>query len=217
MTFVPAPPDPPEIEAILWDGFSNGRLAFDIGANAGQTIPILRSRYDLVVALEPAQECIPYLKEHYASDSVYIIDQAVSDGPTHIDLTAAPSKISTGQLVTHGTEGMEWSADEMENGEIRTVIATTLDRLSDYYGRPSFVKIDVEGHELAVLRGGPYTTANKDRPEMLIEIHSEQLGLQIIELLHTGYELEAVRHPHYEEGSTLWKTHFWLRCFPRGR
>ena len=54
----------------------------------------------------------------------------------------------------------EWIKLTTESGRFATkwdkavmVRTTTLDALCQEYGPPAFVKIDVEGHELAVLRG----------------------------------------------------------------
>jgi hypothetical protein len=45
------------------------------------------------------------------------------------------------------------------------------ERLDDIYtGTPSFIKIDVEGHELKVLKGAE-ETLKKHKPTVLIEIH----------------------------------------------
>ena len=93
------------------------------------------------------------------------------------------------------------------------VECTTLDAYAEATGLwPGFLKIDVEGHELEVLRGA--TRILTSGPELLIEIHSEQLGEDIKDLLADDFLIEVVRHPHYPAGSELWLTHHWLRCFP---
>ena len=211
----PAVPDPPEIERVLWEGFSSARISYDIGANCGQTIPKILSFSETVVAFEPAEEAFEYLVATFLNPIVGLSHLAVSSRTGTVELMAAPSKIATGQLVTHGTEGMEWSADEVENGVVRTLDCITLD---DYIDRthmvPDFVKIDVEGHELDVLLGAE-KLINSRPPEMLIEIHSEKLGRDVEAMLRPFYRLETVRHPHYAEGSPLFRTHFWYKCFPK--
>jgi FkbM family methyltransferase len=78
----------------------------------------------------------------------------------------------------------------------RTVMVTTLDReLGDESFRVGFVKCDVEGHELAVLRGAE-RTLRKARPALLIEIeerHSE-VGVEATfeHLLALGYNGWAI-------------------------
>lgn len=213
----PAVPDPPELDDILWAGFQPGEVAYDVGANCGQTLDRIKGFSDTVVAFEPAVEAFEYLRAHYGHRmGIVLSDKAVTSHDGTVDLMAAPSKIETGQLVTHGTEGMEWSEDEMDNGVVRTLPAVTIDRFAlEENLWPDFIKIDVEGHEGEVLRGAMQVLAVK-QPQMLIEIHSEQLGEFIQGLLSESYYLDVVRHPHYAPGSLLWRTHFWLRCFPKG-
>ena len=54
---------------------------------------------------------------------------------------------------------------------ITTPVTVNCERLDDIdYGVPSLMKIDVEGHELSVLRGAE-KTIKKHKPAILIEIH----------------------------------------------
>lgn len=211
----PAPIDPPELDRALWSSFTPGALGFDVGANCGQTLGRIGSLCTDVVAFEPAEEAFEYLVTHFGGrGSITLIPLAVSDSTGTVDLMAAPSKIATGQLVTHGTAGMEWSEDEMANGVIRSLESTTLDDFCASIGRyPDFLKIDVEGHEGHVLAGA--TEVLKRRPQMLIEVHSQVLGDLIAELLQSAYDVRTIRHPHYQPNTTLWRTHFWYVCIPR--
>lgn len=212
----PAPRDPPELDGTLWRDFPHVDVAFDIGANCGQTLPRIRDLSAVTFAFEPAEESFEYLTVHFGGiPFVYLVPFAVSAETGTIELMAAPSKIDTGQLVTHGTAGMEWSEDEMANGIIRSVQSVSIDDFcAENDVEPGFLKIDVEGHEGEVLRGA-VETIEAFRPYMLIEIHSEQLGESITEQLSPLYDLEIVRHPHYPVGSAFWRTHFWLRCLPK--
>ncbi len=208
----PAPIDPPEIENLLWSGFGKGTLGLDVGANCGQSVPHMLRLADLVHAFEPSVESYEVLQSAYANnDQVKTFEKAVSEETSIIKLVAAPTKIATGQLVTHGTAGMEWSDEELRDGVEREISAIALD--DTYPDTPvSFIKIDVEGHEYLVLLGA-MNLIRAQRPEMLIEIHSQLLGDQIEELLHPLYRLNVIRHPHYSEGTELWRTHFWMQCF----
>lgn len=213
MLVTPAVPDPPEIQALLWEGFSSTDCAYDVGANCGQTIGHISKFSDFVVAFEPSEESFQYLLNRYQHLSdVLLCSLAVSDNDIAVDLVAVDGKIDTGQLVTDGTPGMEWSPD-LGNGSVRKLPAVTLDKFafeSDKW--PGFIKIDVEGHEWKVLQGAKRVL--RTGPEMLIEVHSEELGQKIHGLLSSDFRIDVVRHPHYSPGSPLWKTHFWYKCFP---
>lgn len=206
----PASIDPPEIWHRLWDGFE-GDVGWDVGANCGQTVPIMQERFNQVYAFEPAAECWEYLQQFEGHYSWLPI--ALSDDNDEIELIALPDKIDTGQLVTAGTHGMEWNAD-VPDALRRAVPAYTVDHMveSKKIEPPDFMKIDTEGHELKVLFGARQTLAVR-RPDLLIEFHSPTLHDSCQTLLEQyGYKVETVRHPHYPSGTAMWFTHGWLRA-----
>lgn len=205
----PAPIDPPEVHALLWDGYG-GEVGWDIGANCGQTLPEMTKRFKTVHAFEPAEECWPYLAG-FAGVNLHKI--ALSDVNGTIDLVAIPDKIDTGQLVTGNCEGMEWNP-KSPNGVLRKLEARTVDSVAAELGVPSFMKIDVEGHEEKVLNGAR-GVLDEFTPDLLIEFHSPQLYDFILELLDDlAYaDVQVVRHPHYPKESHLWHQHGWIKAF----
>jgi FkbM family methyltransferase len=208
----PAAIDPPQVWPQLWQGFS-GHTGWDIGANCGQTIPVMLEKFDHVVAFEPAVECASYLFELGTVDTLTYLPYAVSDTDGEIDLLALPDKIDTGQLVTAGTHGMEWNPDRPD-AVIRTVTARSVDSLiaDNVLSPPDFMKIDVEGHELKVLFGAKRTLA-LTRPDLLIEFHSHDLHRLVKQTLDSyGYTCATIRHPHYQPGTELWFGHGWIRA-----
>lgn len=218
MTFTPAPIDPPEIHSVLWEGFS-GEVGWDIGANAGQSLGEMAQRFSRVHTFEPAEECLPTLRnnaEQLGNVTVHAV--ALSNSTGTVDLVDIPDKIDTGQLVSYEAEGMEYDAKQ-QGGKTRQVECYTVDDYVALLGSqeiPDFMKIDVEGHELYVLDGAAETIRNW-QPDMLIEIHSKILGDAIIKFLEGfAYDIEIVRHPHYTASRGLahmYEVHYWLRCF----
>lgn len=213
-----APIDPPEIDRLLWQDFCGDEgvesVGWDIGANGGQSLQHMLARFDRVIAFEPAEECQSLLGAWYTnhSDRLVICPIAVSDVDGAVELLAVPDKIATGQLVTDAIKDMEWDADDPA-AFIRQVPCQTIDSLSTVHGSPDFMKIDVEGHEMSVLRGAKRLLA-ENPPDMLIEFHATELYHQCIELLTAAkYTITTVRHPHYAPGSDFWHMHGWLRCF----
>jgi len=134
----------------------SGDLAFDIGAHVGDRIASFRRLGVRVIAVEPQPLCQRALRLLHGRDpSVTLVSAAVGEssrrGTLHVNRTnptvstLSPDFIATSATAV-GWEGQVWD-DRIE------VPLTTLDALIATHGLPQFVKIDVEGHELAVLRG----------------------------------------------------------------
>lgn len=206
----PAAIDPPEVWPALWADVT-GTVGYDVGANCGQTIPVMLDKFQQVYAFEPAQECWPYLNQ-FAGNLTWL-PIGLSDTDDDVDLISLPDKIDTGQLVTAGTHGMEWDPDTPD-AQVRTIVCRTVDSLiaGGEILAPQFMKIDVEGHELRVLFGARQTLA-VHRPDLLVEFHSQQLHSSVKALLEQfGYTCTTIRHPHYRAGTTLWFSHGWLKA-----
>jgi FkbM family methyltransferase len=78
-----------------------------------------------------------------------------------------------------------------------TVAVTTIDEVSKRFFPPDFIKIDVEGAELNVLRGATETLLSA-RPIMLIEIGSEDSLLNVQAFLKkSDYILRPASAPNY--------------------
>lgn len=216
MTITPAPIDPPEIHEKLWGGWS-GQVGWDIGANTGQSLGEMSQRFERVETFEPAEECLEQLRENAKMlGNVKVHDLALSDMRGDITLIDIPDKINTGQLVSIEADGMEYDAKQPD-AKYRQVAAWTVDALVLNFGfPPNFMKIDVEGHEMKVLKGA-YRTIKEHRPNMLIEIHSAKLGEQVRTFLEMfDYEIETVRHPHYTASRGLahmYDVHFWYKAY----
>lgn len=130
-----------------------GDIYFDVGANEGNRIlPILNMGIK-IIAIEPQAELINNLKEKFGNH-ITIVPKGL--GATedkkimHISVDHVFSSFSKKWISSTKESGrlakIEWN-------EKREIEMTTLDNLIDQYGVPNFVKIDVEGYELDVLKG----------------------------------------------------------------
>ncbi|SJZ33208.1 methyltransferase, FkbM family [Enhydrobacter aerosaccus] len=137
--------------------------ALDVGANDGSYVHYLRRHAQHVVAFEPMPKLAAALNEKFPR-GVTIEAIALSDRTGTIELrmpvvdgvaVEGCSTVSDSAAATYpGYRGIEVRMDKLDNV---------------YRGEAGFIKIDVEGHEQAVLDGA-VATVQRCRPRMLVEV-----------------------------------------------
>lgn len=140
-----------------------GTLAIDVGANKGLYVDHLRSVGANVVAFEPYPHMAQQLRRFYRG-SVNVQNVALSDKRGHAQLRLPKNNVSWATLAE--TNRLEM-ADTSRGIETLDVEVRTLDEFE--FRNVSFIKIDVEGHEEAVLKGAQATLI-ANQPCLLIEI-----------------------------------------------
>lgn len=140
----------------LYAGFvKSGDLVFDIGAHAGNRTRAFAALGCRVIAVEPQPDFARLLRALFGSPQVEVVEAALGEQPGTASLAISDRTPTVTTLAADwrdarsrepGFDGVRW------NRRI-DVETTTLDLLIDRWGMPSFVKIDVEGAEPAVLAG----------------------------------------------------------------
>lgn len=137
----------PHVTACLRDHTPEGGRAFDVGAHLGHHTIAMRQAVGptgSVYAFEPNEAVLPYLRktlDRNGFSNVTLVEKAVSD-------TSGTARLVHGS----GNRGTASLADGRAGDggdEIRTV--TLADHLED--GPIDVLKMDIEGHESAALRG----------------------------------------------------------------
>lgn len=133
-----------------------GDLAFDVGAHVGDRTASFRRLGAVVVAVEPQPPLARVLRlAHGRDDGVAVVAAAVGRtagrltlrlNPVNPTVATASSAFIEAAQGAPGWEGQDW------RGTVE-VACVTLDGLVALYGRPAFVKIDVEGYEAEALAG----------------------------------------------------------------
>ena len=133
----------------------SGKIVFDIGANVGNRTAVFRNLDAVVVAVDPQPSCVTRLRKRFGADP------KVTVVPTALGEREGEAELLVSDASTISSLSPEWVDAVRKSGRFgayrwnRTVVVplTTLDKLIGKYGVPAFVKIDVEGFELPVLKG----------------------------------------------------------------
>lgn len=133
-----------------------GDLCFDIGANLGSRIEVFLALGATVVAVEPQDSCMEYLRVRFGNNpKVYLthtgLDEKDGTRELLINSNDSPTASMSRERITTITEARHLIAYTWDKTEV--VRVTTLDSLIAQHGTPAFCKIDVEGFEYQVLKG----------------------------------------------------------------
>jgi len=159
-----------EASANLFGMLKENFLVFDIGAHIGYYTVILSSllKNGRIIAFEPDGENLKYLKKNVEENSltnVTIMNKAVSNKAGE---SVFYKDINTGRTSSLETDAWHPNAAKTRQEVVSTI---TIDEAANQYGIPNFIKCDVEGHELSVLKGAMKVLPHK--PILFLEVIKE--------------------------------------------
>ena len=172
----------PLVQEWLCTYVKPGWVVYDVGAHIG-FFTLLLSRLvgegGKVFAFEPDPANAKRLRETVTLNramNVRIVPQAVSGNEGTVHFQADHETMSHIVTVTHG--------GETQGAGIIEVRATTLDAFvtGNHNPPPQLIKLDVEGHEDAVLAGS-LRILKMHRPLILCEIHNAHAGVAVWTIL----------------------------------
>jgi FkbM family methyltransferase len=151
------------------------RCCFDIGAHAGLYSLVFAGHAERTCAFEPWPPNISWLMRTLAWNSASRI-------------TVLPWAISSQTGLQAFEEGAHSSMGRLETSGTFPVFAVSLHDFIAHYGlEPELMKVDVEGAETDVLRGG-IDFLRERKPAILLSVHGPDRRRECLELLaEIGY------------------------------
>lgn len=128
-------------------------IVFDVGSNLGDKSEIFLSLGAKVIGFEPQLECCEYSIRRFINTNFLVenigLDNKVGTEKIYIASYHTISSMSEKFIEESKKERfVEYSWNNQ-----RIIKTDTLDNMIYKYGKPAFIKIDVEGYELNVLQG----------------------------------------------------------------
>ncbi len=169
-------------------------FAIDIGANIGLWSKDLSKYFDNLVCFEPNPFCQNFLKKNINMVKSKIYSYALGEKEETNKLFIHPSNSGASSLVNRIK--LESKSDNKHvYGEFpkeTQTINTIVKKLDTFkYRKIDFIKIDVQGFELSVLKGA-YNTLKNNKPVLCIEEDDPKNSLIIPYLKDLNYELVDV-------------------------
>jgi FkbM family methyltransferase len=171
------------------------RTSIDVGAHAGSYTWFLRRYSTRCIAFEPNPQLAAVLRRRFPA-GVDVRDLALSDHPGKavLRIPVRSAKPDPGRATIEADNLLAGASAILGEAEVEIV---TLDQAID---EPiGFIKIDVEGHELKVLRGAERILA-EHQPNMILELEDRHnpgivaaAFAHLGERAYRGWFLEAAR------------------------
>jgi FkbM family methyltransferase len=211
-------PDVPELKFLPRYQTRPGTTVFDLGAHQGVYALMLAhavGRHGRVIAVEANRFNVDVIRANCRLNKVRNVV------PVHAAVAEQPGTISFGRGNNGQVDAGGMHADSQE------VPAVTIDGLTERYGRPAMVFLDIEGYECQALRGAKATL--ETRPDVFIEVHVgyglEDFGGSVEELLgffpeddyelYGSNEIDRYPKPFVGQGREIAKDRFYLTAIAK--
>lgn len=147
-----------------------GKVVYDVGAFQGLTAMFFSQSAKMVIAFEPNPlNCAKAFQNILANrlGNVFVLNAAAAEERGELSFVYEDNMAGRGSadhvIATH-------TAEKVRSSKRITVVSVTLDGVVNAgFPAPDFVKIDVEGMELSVLKGAAEILQSK--PALYVEIH----------------------------------------------
>jgi FkbM family methyltransferase len=148
---------------------NSSMLFFDLGAHFGIFSLVAAHFGGRAVAVDPSPIATKMMARQIHLNGwdnlVTVLEAAVSDTPGKVQM------LSAGVF----SDGYFKMVQDRPRSELTETSALTVDQLTERFGIPTHIKIDVEGHEAAVLHGAA-KTLREGSPILFLELHNEMVA-----------------------------------------
>jgi FkbM family methyltransferase len=132
-------------------------LVFDVGANLGNYANLFRQQGARVIAIEPQPFCYRFLNLRFLFiPLVRVIPVGAGSKQGTIAMTTSTAHTLSSMnpdWIQKVNESNRFHGSQAKWNKTINVPVVTLDSLIEKYGKPDYIKIDVEGFEAQVLQG----------------------------------------------------------------
>lgn len=170
-----------EPDTIAWlRAMDTDATFYDVGANMGQYAMLAAKRGLRVHAFEPEAQNFALLAKNIAANHLTSVctawPVALSDHPS-LEILYLSGMSPGGSCHSYG-ESKDYRGNDKQFAFSQGSIATTMDHFAAKFGYPRYIKIDVDGFEHLVCKGG--TECLKRAKSVLIEINTEYPQHQVL-------------------------------------
>lgn len=170
--------------------FREGDTFYDIGAHFGYFSLMASEKSDKIFSFEPRPANRKFFEKHMRLNKVkgvQLLPYAIGDKTGTVRFNTQTGS-ATGHVDDNGNLEVEMiHIDQwVQNGKLP---------------EPDFIKIDVEGGEIEVIKGCQHTISTH-RPKLLIATHSDELHKAVMQFLKGQKYQTEVLEPESETGDT---------------
>ncbi len=180
-----------------------GGCFVDVGSHVGRWTIRASSLYQRILAFEPDPSTNSVLRRNVARNDIHnilIFATALSDRRDQVTL------FNYGPCACNSLRDVHVSGRTARAGD--PVEVRPLDDFANYFEAPMVLKIDVEGEELKVLKGGA-AVIEKFKPLIVVEVHFEnEIGLITEEIKKHAYAIVGIFD---DESNGHWPAHLVAR------
>jgi len=177
-------------------------MIIDVGANIGNHSMFFSELVDSVIAIEPNPICNNLIHASLMFNNISnisVIQKALSSHTGKATLNFPASDLGSGSLLDSDSKGFE-NSFEVETDTLDNILALKITKDEHI----KLIKIDVEGHELEILKGAK-TILNEHSPIIAFEAHGL---INYVKLTNELKKLGYLSFYKLTQSRRLYKNHF---------